>query len=452
MILPLSLILALLFFACSAIAEEITLKTILPRQDELRVARGVVGNGGNITDYMTQALTDGNLYVGEKVGIGTSAPGAYNNLDIQNDNWVFANVQSTNASTGAGYSITRPGDQRPALVKFLTNGATNSWQMGLLYNSGSSNNSFSIGYGAEPNVSGLALSNSKLTISSGGSVGVGVTNPQVELHVKSNDGVDGNADIGVESDAGYKWTMSSTHAGNWVLNRNIPGNYQAINVLQNGNVGLGNCGSPVSTLDVRGTVCINGASSTWTGLNVRGSIRLTEPNNNRIGNIYSTTSNYGPAANRGHKLVLTANDGSGTNNDEIWIGANTGSNNTGNIQLNASNLTFKGAAIHTTSDGTLKKDITPVPDALNRVCQLRGVNYRWKNEIMDENKLHIGVIAQEVEKVFPETVATIEGEKYVSYDELVGALIEAVKDLKKENDGLKQKVSDLELIVKKNAD
>lgn len=67
-------------------------------------------------------------------------------------------------------------------------------------------------------------------------VGIGTT-PEVELHVKSqNDGV-GNADIGIESSDGYKWTMSTVkNSGAWILNRDIPGTYSVIVVERNGDV------------------------------------------------------------------------------------------------------------------------------------------------------------------------------------------------------------------------
>ena len=59
---------------------------------------------------------------------------------------------------------------------------------------------------------------------------------------------------------------------------------------------------------------------------------------------------------------------------------------------------------------------------------------------MDDNKTHIVLIAQEVEKVLPEVVHTNDdGIKTVAYGNIVGLLIEAIKDLQKEVDELKER-------------
>jgi hypothetical protein len=67
-----------------------------------------------------------------------------------------------------------------------------------------------------------------------------------------------------------------------------------------------------------------------------------------------------------------------------------------------------------------------------RLRRLRGVTWRWRDDAPEEAKrsAEIGVIAQEVEAVFPELVETTpEGLKRVNYLGLIGPLIEAVKEL-----------------------
>ncbi len=89
---------------------------------------------------------------------------------------------------------------------------------------------------------------------------------------------------------------------------------------------------------------------------------------------------------------------------------------TGNIQSN--------------SDIRLKTNIQPLENTLEKVCQLRGVRYD-RTDIKEDNC--IGVIAQEVEEVYPEFVGeSKDGIKSVEYSKLVSVLIEAVKDLKAE--------------------
>jgi hypothetical protein len=79
------------------------------------------------------------------------------------------------------------------------------------------------------------------------------------------------------------------------------------------------------------------------------------------------------------------------------------------------------------SDERKKTDIEVIPNALEKVLQLRGVTF---NKLDDDNRRHAGVIAQEVEKVLPEVVYTAEdGTKSVAYGNLVGLLIEAIKEL-----------------------
>ena len=84
----------------------------------------------------------------------------------------------------------------------------------------------------------------------------------------------------------------------------------------------------------------------------------------------------------------------------------------------------------TASDENLKKDITIVGDAVTKVEALKGVTFKWKKNDADS----AGVIAQDVEKVLPEVVRSVndpDGNTYkaVNYAGLTSILIEAVKDL-----------------------
>lgn len=80
----------------------------------------------------------------------------------------------------------------------------------------------------------------------------------------------------------------------------------------------------------------------------------------------------------------------------------------------------------TASDRRLKKNIAPLTNALNEIDQLNGYMFRWR----DTNQPDIGVIAQEVEKVFPQLVKSgPNGKLGVKYGNLVAPLIEAVKTL-----------------------
>jgi hypothetical protein len=94
------------------------------------------------------------------------------------------------------------------------------------------------------------------------------------------------------------------------------------------------------------------------------------------------------------------------------------------------------------SDKRWKKNITPLENALEKVLKLQGVNYQWDTENYPEMEFNeekqIGFIAQDVEPVLPELVSTdSKGYKSVSYEKMTAVLVEAVKELKTQNDALK---------------
>ena len=91
------------------------------------------------------------------------------------------------------------------------------------------------------------------------------------------------------------------------------------------------------------------------------------------------------------------------------------------------------------SDQRLKENIRQIPGALDLLNNINGVYFDWTEEHLKKNggedgyfvrKNDLGVIAQEVEKIFPEAVAKREDGYYaVRYDKLIPSLIEAVKEL-----------------------
>jgi len=116
-------------------------------------------------------------------------------------------------------------------------------------------------------------------------------------------------------------------------------------------------------------------------------------------------------------------------------------------------LDIAGAAIatqwKTSSDARMKKNITTIDNALDKVSALRGVEFEWDREQFPEKGFDegtkIGLIAQEVEQVLPEVVSTDnEGYKSVEYSNIVGVLIEAIKDLKTQNEELRARIEALE--------
>ncbi len=93
------------------------------------------------------------------------------------------------------------------------------------------------------------------------------------------------------------------------------------------------------------------------------------------------------------------------------------------------------------SDIRIKENIQVIPDALNKVLQLRGVTFTR----IDTKTHGTGVIAQEVQKVLPEAVKAGHEDDIltVNYGSMVGLLIESIKDLKAELDTVKAELAEL---------
>ncbi|MDD4151270.1 MAG: tail fiber domain-containing protein [Candidatus Gracilibacteria bacterium] len=147
-------------------------------------------------------------------------------------------------------------------------------------------------------------------------------------------------------------------------------------------------------------------------------------------------------------LYLNADGGN------ILFFSNSGTGNVGigiaspsyTLQVNG---TVAGTSWTATSDSRYKKDVKTLTGSLEKIDKLRGVEFKrksdeYKNKGFDD-KTHVGFIAQEVEKVYPEIVNTDkEGYKSVEYANITSILVEAVKELKKENEELKIRLDKLE--------
>ena len=93
------------------------------------------------------------------------------------------------------------------------------------------------------------------------------------------------------------------------------------------------------------------------------------------------------------------------------------------------------------SDARVKTDIQTIPNALDKVNKLRGVTFKRTDEGSTDKRM-MGVIAQEVLDIVPEVVNQRESDGHysVSYGNMVGVLIEAVKELKAEVEELKKQI------------
>ncbi|MBZ5543879.1 MAG: tail fiber domain-containing protein [Acidobacteriia bacterium] len=166
----------------------------------------------------------------------------------------------------------------------------------------------------------------------------------------------------------------------------------------------------------------------------------------------TTTKNYG--------LYVSAPTGADENYG-AYIGGNVGIGDTtpatrlqvfGDIRVGTTGTNgclqnFAGSSIAGTcsSDARLKTNIRPFQRVLNQLVQLKPVHFYWKADEFPEmhfgRERSYGLIAQEVEKLFPEMVGQDErGYKTVDYTRLPLLLLQAVRELKAENERLRDQM------------
>ena len=138
------------------------------------------------------------------------------------------------------------------------------------------------------------------------------------------------------------------------------------------------------------------------------------------------------------------------NTDVPLNGYNFFFSGTGNVGIGLTTPAYKldvngairASNVAVTSDARLKQQVRPIGNALVGVLGLRGVRYTFRQaEFKDKNLPageQIGVLAQEVEKIYPELVSTdAQGFKAVNYAQLTPVLIEALKEQQAQLEALK---------------
>ena len=130
---------------------------------------------------------------------------------------------------------------------------------------------------------------------------------------------------------------------------------------------------------------------------------------------------------------VTAHDGAGSGLDADLL---DGSHASAFALLSGATFTGTVTAPNfvSSSDARLKSDIAPIADALAKVQALTGVTFTMTGS----DTRQMGLIAQDVQAVAPEAVIEAEGVLRLAYGNLVGLLVEAIKDLAQEVDQLKR--------------
>lgn len=268
-------------------------------------------------------------------------------------------------------------------------------------------------------------------------VGIATTTPTSQLHVVGNAIVTGI--ITATTFAGL-----ATHATRLANSRNfsVVGDIESQTIPFNGtdNVGFGITLSNTFSANTSGII----TATTFSGNIIGETISIAQIGLAPVATI-NTTGINAPTG------IITASSFNGAFTGNI-TGNATGLSGTPNIVVGiitatsaivGSSVTINSGGVNTvgiitatdfnsTSDASLKENVTTVSDALTTTKELRGVRFEWKKD----GKPSYGVIAQELEQILPELVSDT-NPKTVNYNGIIGILIEAVKELS-------QRVEDLE--------
>ncbi|WP_299464206.1 tail fiber domain-containing protein [uncultured Microscilla sp.] len=158
-----------------------------------------------------------------------------------------------------------------------------------------------------------------------------------------------------------------------------------------------------------------------------------------------------------------------SSNKDVWFNAHEGSfkytwAGTDRININLRSDTnayyvmevfgklFTTSGTLNNSDLRLKQNIVPLSQTLEKISGIRGTSFQWRAEEFKEKNFpegtHLGIVAQELMKVYPELVnEDQDGYLSVNYTGLIPVLTEAVKDLNNKNEALEARVLHLEKLV-----
>jgi hypothetical protein len=376
------------------------------------VTLGTVANlhiaGGSNNQVL---LTDGagNLTWASYIGVAVTAANTeivFNNSGnlVGSSSFTFNNTTNTlNATNITGTTISASGNANAGNLGisglFFASGNINGGNLGTGGNitaSGNIQGAFILGNGSQ--LSGLPS-------------GPGVANGTSSVTVPTTNG-----------------NVVIASAGNTVANITGTGINVAGTLSVSGDANVGNIGATNGVF-----TNVSGNGSNLTALNASnissGTLSQTILANSSL-TINGTSISLGGSGNVTANTITASNDTTTTTLYPVMVNANGTSANavvsTANLYFNATSGELASTNFNSVSDLRKKTDVATITDSVSKVMALRGVNFKWK----DTGAPSMGVIAQEIEAVFPELVQTTEeGNKTVSYNGLVGLLIEVVKEL-----------------------
>ena len=414
--------------ASGASAGASTTNAVLPGTDSF-LAKYV--NGG--ADIGSSGVFED---AGGSVGIGTTTPLDHLHVRYDNNTGDFTGYAVQNTNPGAlAYSGMLFYDHTGALTQFQGyNNSTHEYRINNIARvspGGAFNGSINFMQGGV----------SKFLVAPNGNIGIGTLSPQGSLELSRS----GSNAVLLET----VYTNGNANANAFSIARLANGSPAAPSAVQAGNIigawvgagyGATQFGNPTA-----GMAAI--AQENWTDT-AQGSST----------GFFSTAIGSNQA--QLHMAVLASGNvgigdlsspGSTPAADRLQV---FGDIRVGDSDTNGCLKNFAGTGLVGTcaSDRRFKKDITPFDPVLDQLTALQPVHYFWRTAEFPERHFgdarNYGLIAQDVEKVLPELVVTNDdGYKAIDYSKLPLLTIQAVKDLKSENDTLKERVAELERIV-----
>jgi hypothetical protein len=143
--------------------------------------------------------------------------------------------------------------------------------------------------------------------------------------------------------------------------------------------------------------------------------------------------------------IFSVNDISGIPSIEVYANGNISmAEFSGNVGIGTTSATSKltvngevsATDFNSTSDRTLKENFLPIENALDKVMKLSGWTYNFKSDT--NKKRHAGLVAQDLLEVLPEAVTGEPGNYRVAYNNIIGLLIEAIKEQQEQIEELKR--------------
>jgi urease beta subunit len=182
-------------------------------------------------------------------------------------------------------------------------------------------------------------------------------------------------------------------------------------------------GSGVTVDSTGGSLLLDGTGQTVT-------INSTTLNMNTSNMNTSVTGDY--SINAGGTINI--------GNDSVNQTINIGTAGARTINIGSTSATAVNAYnFNVASDVMLKTNITPLSSTLDKVLQLDGYRYNWKDS--ENHTTQIGLIAQEVEQQFPELVTQNESFKSVNYLGMIAVLIHAMKEQQQEIENIRNNMN-----------